>query len=44
MFYSRMIKRTWAQKDQVTPQDHMCFEFVSWYWHFVDIVWIFLSM
>ncbi|WP_253299863.1 cytochrome c oxidase subunit 3 [Wolbachia endosymbiont of Chironomus riparius] len=29
-------------KDHFTPQDHLCFEFASWYWHFVDIVWLFL--
>lgn len=31
-----------ARRDQITPQDHLCFEFASWYWHFVDVVWIFL--
>ena len=24
------------------PQHHFAFEAVSWYWHFVDVVWLFL--
>jgi cytochrome c oxidase subunit 3 len=25
-----------------TPQDHFGFEAAAWYWHFVDVVWLFL--
>ncbi len=25
-----------------TPENHFAFEAVSWYWHFVDVVWLFL--
>jgi len=25
-----------------TPDNHFAFEATSWYWHFVDVVWIFL--
>lgn len=27
-------------KGDFTPQDHFGFEAVSWYWHFVDVVWL----
>ncbi|WP_339472498.1 cytochrome c oxidase subunit 3, partial [Pseudomonas sp. EL_65y_Pfl1_R83] len=25
-----------------TPQQHFGFEAAAWYWHFVDVVWLFL--
>lgn len=32
----RMLRRDFS------PHNHFAFEAVSWYWHFVDIVWLFL--
>ena len=29
---------------QMTPQKHFGFEAAAWYWHFVDVVWLFLFL
>ena len=31
-----------ARDDQFTPARHFGFEAAAWYWHFVDVVWLFL--
>jgi cytochrome c oxidase subunit 3 len=31
-----------AQKGHFKPDDHFGFEAAAWYWHFVDVVWLFL--
>jgi len=29
-------------RGQITPQQHFPFRAASWYWHFVDVVWLFV--
>ena len=31
-----------ALKGHLTPENHFAFEASAWYWHFVDVVWLFL--
>ena len=31
-----------ARKGDFTPRQHFGFEAAAWYWHFVDVVWLFL--
>ena len=31
-----------ALKGHFTPESHVGFEAAAWYWHFVDVVWLFL--
>ncbi len=31
-----------AIRGEFTPQQHFGFEAAAWYWHFVDVVWLFL--
>ena len=40
VFLTVCLVRAWA--GQMTPRHHLGFQFAAWYWHFVDVVWIFL--
>ena len=39
-FLAVMLVR--AKRGTLDPQQHLGFEFAAWYWHFVDVVWLFL--
>jgi len=40
IFLAVCLYRTYA--GQFTARQHLVFEFAAWYWHFVDVVWLFL--
>jgi cytochrome c oxidase subunit 3 len=40
IFLAVCLVRTY--KNQFSPEHHLGFEFAAWYWHFVDVVWLFL--
>ncbi len=40
IFLSVCWVRAW--RGRFTPQAHVGFECAAWYWHFVDVVWLFL--
>ena len=31
-----------SKREHFTPENHFGFEAAAWYWHFVDVVWLFL--
>src|SRR6202047_4293918 len=37
-----VVCRLRAIAGHFTPKQHLGFEFAAWYWHFVDVVWLFL--
>jgi cytochrome c oxidase subunit 3 len=40
IFLTVMLIR--AMRGDFTPKQHFGFEAAAWYWHFVDVVWLFL--
>ena len=40
IFLTVMLIR--SMRGTLTPKGHLGFEFAAWYWHFVDVVWLFL--
>ena len=42
IFLAVCLKRTY--NGDFTPKQHFGFEAAAWYWHFVDVVWLFLFL
>ncbi len=42
IFLAVCLYRTYA--GDFTPEKHIGFEAAAWYWHFVDVIWLFLFM
>ena len=42
IFLAVCLKRTY--NGDFTPRQHFGFEAAAWYWHFVDVVWLFLFL
>ena len=40
IFLAVCLVRLYA--NNMTAKKHLGFEFAAWYWHFVDVVWLFL--
>ena len=36
------VARRRVRKNEMTQEHHFGFEASAWYWHFVDVVWLFL--
>nr|WAN81382.1 cytochrome c oxidase subunit III [Anaticola crassicornis] len=39
-----MVSFTRLLKNHLSNKHHICFEAGAWYWHFVDVVWLFLFL
>jgi len=42
IFLAVCLLRLYLGDKHLTPQKHFGFEAAAWYWHFVDVVWLFL--
>ncbi|MGI4817803.1 cytochrome c oxidase subunit 3 [Brevundimonas sp.] len=42
IFLAVCLLRLYLGDNHLTPQKHFGFEAAAWYWHFVDVVWLFL--
>lgn len=40
IFLSVCLVKAW--RNRFTPESHVGFEAAAWYWHFVDVIWLFL--